>query len=292
MLDVESFLPYADGELKGYDIVEGYIAAEANRIVRFQQDIDKFKNYAGYNRKVKRKDNKKTPVMAGQAFTAFDDVISQDLQAKLYTILDAASKNPNTDFSFTEALDNNPTLRDELRRDVANYFDLDSAENLARLQKAKYVDQGLIDRIKVTNKELTDEDVELTLMKAYTYNSFIHKMETVILAYGDLVQYNHAKEEFHKRNAGLGSGGRGFRADQRAQVYLSSLKNYYADRRGYETRNYDGTLVTAIMKEMQFNSVMYKEYRDVIEEAVYQRTKDRKKAKEYADKAVERILLI
>jgi hypothetical protein len=284
-IDVESFLPYADGELKGYDIVEGYIAAEANRIVRFQQDLDKFKNYAGYNRKVKRKDNKKTPVMAGQAFTAFDDVISQDLQAKLYTILDAASKNPNTDFSFTKALDNNPTLRDELRRDVANYFDIDSTENLARLQKAKYVDQGLIDRIKVTNKELTNEDIELSLMKAYTYNSFIHKMETVILAYGDLVQYNHAKEEFHKRNAGLASGGRGFRSDKRAQIYLSSLKNYYAERQGYTVRNYDGTLRTAIMKEMQFNSVMYKEYRDSIEEAIYERTKDRAKAKENADKA-------
>jgi hypothetical protein len=284
-VDVESFLPYADGELKGYDIVEGYIAAEANRIVRFQQNIDKFKNYAGYNRKVKRKDNKKTPVMAGQAFTGFDDVISQDLQAKLYTILDAASKNPNTDFSFTEALDNNPSLRDELRRDVAKYFDLDSAENLARLQKAKYVDQGLIDRIKITNRELTDEDVELSLMKAYTYNSFIHKMETVIIAYGDLVQYNHAKEEFHKRNAGLGSGGRGFRSDKRAQIYLSSLKNYYAERQGYTVRNYDGTLRTAIIKEMQFNSVMYKEYRDAIEETVYERTKNRAKAKEYADKA-------
>ena len=52
-------------------------------------------------------------------------------------------------------------------------------------------------------------------------------METVALAYGDLVQYNHAKEEFHKRNAGLASGGKGFRSDKRAQIYLSSLKAQY-----------------------------------------------------------------
>lgn len=110
-------------------------------------------------------------------------------------------------------------------------------------------------------------------------------METVIIAYGDLVQYNHAKEEFHKRNAGLASGGKGFRADKRAQIYVSSLKNYYADRRGYAVRNYDGTLQTAIIKEMQFNSVMYKEYRDSIEESIYARTKNRKLAKENADKA-------
>jgi hypothetical protein len=282
-VDIESFLEYADGEIKGYDIVEGYIAAEANRIVRFQQDIDKYKNYAGYNRKVKRKDNQKTPVMAGQAFTAFDDVLSQDVQAKIYKILDKVSKNSLADFNFISELDNNPDLRNLIRKDVAEYFNQDTDQNLKRLQKAKYIDKGLFDRVKITNDQLTDDEVERALIKAYTYNSFIHKMETVILAYGDLVQYNHAKEEFHKRNAGLGSGGRGFRADARAQVYLSSLKNYYAERRGYNVRNYDGTLVTAIMKEMTFNSVMYKEYRDAIEEAVFERTKDKKKAKEIAD---------
>ena len=282
-IDIESFLEYADGEIKGYDIVEGYIAAEANRIVRFQQEIDKFKNYAGYNRKVKRKDNRKTPVLAGQAFTAFDDVLSQDVQAEIYEILDEASQNPLFDFNFISQLNNNPKLRDKIRKDVAEYFNQDTDENLKRLQKAKYIDNGLYNRIKVTNDQLTNEEIERALIKAYTYNSFIHKMETVILAYGDLVQYNHAKEEFHKRNAGLGSGGRGFRADARAQVYLSSLKNYYAERRGYQTRNYDGTLVTAIMKEMTFNSVMYKEYRDSIEEAVFNRTKNKKKAKEIAD---------
>lgn len=63
------------------------------------------------------------------------------------------------------------------------------------------------------------------------------------------------------------------------------MKNYYADRRGYAVRNYDGTLQTAIIKEMQFNSVMYKEYRDSIEESIYARTKNRKLAKENADKA-------
>ena len=46
-VDIESFFEYSDGEIKSYDIVEGYLAAEANRIVRFQQNIDKFKDYAG-----------------------------------------------------------------------------------------------------------------------------------------------------------------------------------------------------------------------------------------------------
>ena len=284
-VDMESFLPYADGTIKSYDIIEGYLAGEANRIFRFQQNIDKFKEFAGYNRKVKRKDGKKTSVMAGQAFTAFDDVLKQTTQKELYSIIDAASDNNLTDFDLMTELDNNPTLRDLIRKDVEDYFDIDTDANYTRLQKAKYVDKGLIERIRVTNDELTEKDIETALVKAYTYNSFIHKMETVIIAYGDLVQYNHAKEEFHKRNAGLASGGKGFRADKRAQIYVSSLKNYYADRRGYAVRNYDGTLQTAIVKEMQFNSVMYKEYRDEIEGAAYKRTKDKKKSKEIADKA-------
>ena len=284
-VDMESFLPYADGTIKSYDIIEGYLTGEANRIFRFQQDLDKFENYAGYNRKVKRKDGKKTAVMAGQAFTAFDDILSQTTQKELYSIIDAASDNKLSDFNLMTELDNNPTLRDLIRKDVEKYFDIDTDANYTRLQKAKYVDKGLIERIRVTNDELTEKDIETALVKAYTYNSFIHKMETVIIAYGDLVQYNHAKEEFHKRNAGLASGGKGFRADKRAQIYVSSLKNYYADRRGYAVRNYDGTLQTAIIKEMQFNSVMYKEYRDSIEETIYARTKNRKLAKENADKA-------
>ena len=284
-IDVESFLEYADGDIKGYDIMEGYLAGEAERIFRFQQDKTKYENYAGYNRKVKRKDLKKTPVMAGQAFTIFDDILSKEVQQELYDIIDEISDNPIAYFDFMEEMENNPDLRNRIRKDVATYFNLVTEENLQRLQKAKYVDRGLIDRIKNTNDQLTDAEIEKALMKAYSYNSMIHKIETMILAYGDSVQYNHAKEEFHKRNAGLASGGRGFRADKRAQIYLSSLKNYYAEKQGYEVRNYDGTLRTAIIKEMQFNSVMYKEYRDEIEEVIYARTKNRKLAKENADKA-------
>jgi predicted kinase len=289
-VDIESFFEYSDGEIKSYDIIEGYLAAEANRIVRFQQNIDKFKDYAGYNREVKRKDKKGTTVMAGQALTAFDDILTETTQEKLYNLLDEASKNKSGIFNLIDALDENYKLRELIRNDVSKYFTEDTNENLNRLQEAKYVDQGLIDRLKNSNPELTNEDIERTLIKAYTYNSFMHKMETVTLAYGDLVQYNHAKEEFHKRNAGLSSGGKGFRADRRAQIYLSSLKKYYADRMGFESRNYDGTLRTAIMKEMVMPSKMYEEYKEVIYDSVYKRTKNKKIAKTIADKATEEYL--
>jgi hypothetical protein len=289
-VDIESFVEYANGEVKGYDIVEGYLAAEANRIVRFKQNIDKFKNYAGYNREVRRKDNPKgkgTKVYAGEAFTAFDDILTEQTQKELYEILDEVSENKLAVFNLMDRLELEPELRDRIRKDVKKYFNLSTQENLDRLQEAKYVDEGLIERIRQTNKFLSDQEIEKALVKAYTYNSFIHKMETVAIAYGDLVQYNHAKEEFHKRNAGLAAGGKGFRADARAQIYLSSLRNYYAERRGKQIRNYDGTLNTAIIKEMELPSEMYKEYIENIEEDIYNRTKNRQLAKDLAKKAAK-----
>jgi hypothetical protein len=286
-VDIESFLSYSDGEIKSYDIIEGYLAAEANRIVRFQQNIDKFKEYAGYNREVKRKDKKGTTVMAGQALTAFDDMLTESTQEKLYNILDEASKDKSGIFNLIDVLDENYELRELIQNDISKYFTENTNENINRLEDAKYIDERLINRLAVTNPELTIEDIEEALIKAYTYNSFIHKMETVTLAYGDLVQYNHAKEEFHKRNAGLSSGGKGFRADRRAQIYLSSLKKYYADRMGFESRNYDGTLKTAIIKEMVMPSKMYEEYKEVIYDSVYKRTKNKKIAKTISDTAAE-----
>ena len=101
------------------------------------------------------------------------------------------------------------------------------------------------------------------LVDAYTWNSWIHNFETTILAYGDLVQYNHAREEFHKRNAGLASGGRSLRADYRSRKYINSdsFKQLYAEKQGYEVRPYDGTMHTAIMKEYKIEkSSQYNDY--------------------------------
>ena len=285
-VDIEAFRPGSFGEQKAFNILTGYISGEANRIFRFSSDINKYKEFAGYNRKVKRKDGKIT--MAGQAFTAFDDVISIPVQKKLYAVIQEAVDNKVSDFNLMDVLDTDIKLRQEVAADVAEYFNKQTIENAARLNKAKFVDASLMKRADRSDMELTAEEVEKTLVKAYTYNSWIHKFETAIIAYGDFAQYNHEKEEFHKRNAGLGSGGRGFRSDLRAQAFVNnprSFKKYYADYRGYQTRNYDGTLHTAILKEIKYNSVMYDEYRDELEEVYFKKLKDRAKAKKAADVA-------
>jgi hypothetical protein len=262
------------GESQGFNVILGYIAAESGRIMRFKSDKDKFSKFSGYNRRVIRKDTNEE-VYAGEVFTAFDDVLSADVQEELYKIIDKAIEDGVNilDFDMKEIINDSEALRKKVKENVVNYFNLESESNYNRLQNAKYIDPTLSELI--TDNDLNKDQVERMLMKAYTYNSWIHNYETIILAYGDLVQYNHDKEEFHKRNAGLGSGGRSFRADFRAMTYVNNpqlFKRYYADKNNYTVRPYDGTVVSAILKEREVKESKYlPEYREAHIEAYTKR---------------------
>jgi hypothetical protein len=248
------------GESQGFNIMLGYLAAEAGRIFRYKSDKKKFQEFAGYNRKVVRVDDDSI-VDAGEAFTAFDDILTPEVQADLYAIIDRAveEKIDFEDFNFKDIINEDQSLRQLVKNDVVDYFNKISVQNYNRLEDARYVDQSLYDM--VSSDELSKNQVDKMLVKAYTYNSWIHNYETVILAYGDLVQYNHDKEEFHKRNAGLGSGGRGFRADMRARAFINSplYQRLYAEKEGYELNAYDGTLTSAIIKEVTIAKSVYKD---------------------------------
>jgi hypothetical protein len=286
------------GETQGFNIVLGYIAAEAGRILRFKSDENKFSEFAGYNRRVIRKDTGEE-VYAGEVFTAFDDVLTSDTQKDLYEIIqESVDKRISwLDFDLKEIINDNENLRKKVKEDVIDYFNKESENNYDKLQEAKYVDPTLSELI--SDPDLNKDQVERMLTKAYTYNSWIHNYETVILAYGDLVQYNHDKEEFHKRNAGLGSGGRSFRADFRASTYINNpllFKRLYAEKNGYTIRPYDGTIKSAILKERIIKESKYlPEYREAhIAEYTKRFMKTRKmnktKAKVLATELADKVL--
>ena len=261
------------GESQAFNIMLGYIAAEAGRIYRFKSNKEYFGKFSSYNRNVVRKDNGET-VKAGEAFTAFDDVLSPEIQGDLYTLIDAAIEDANIeqlqsgyfnveDFNLKDMINENPDLRKKVKEDVIKYFNKQSQKNYNRLEEARYIDQSLYDM--VASDEFSKDQVDKMLVKAYTYNSWIHNFETTIMVYGDLVQYNHDKEEFHKRNAGVGSGGRSFRADFRARMYINSpmFQRLYAEKEGYKLEPYTGKLNTAIIKEEVIKESVYnKEYYD------------------------------
>ena len=293
-IDIDAFEPGKDGEYEGAQIMLGYLAGEANRIFRFKSDIDKFKNYTGYNREVKDKLGR--DVMAGEAFTLFDDILTKDTQEKLYDLIQESIDNKQAVFNMADILDENIDLRDKVEGDIIKFFELLTKENLDRLNENSYVDNNLLSEYYKKGVVETKEDLTNMLTKAYSYNSFIHKYETVILAYGDLAQYNHAKEEFHKRNAGLGSGGKGFRADQLAQQFINNnlSKEYidYLNQTRPETnkiipRSYDGTFNTAIMKELKMDSEYYNEYLAELTKVYTERYGDSAKAKQLAEKVLK-----
>ena len=286
-VDIKNFAPYGFGESRAFDIISGYIMAESNRIFKFGLNKDTLKNYKGYNRKVTRKDKKNTKVMAGDAFTAFDDVLTEDTQALLYAIIDKAVADKNTSFDMMDVINSDPSLRALLEAETTEYFTKLTKQNLDRLEQAKYIDTGLKERIPGFDN-LSDDEVNEILLKAYTYNSWIHKFETAIIVYGDLAQYNHTKEEFHKRNAGFGGGGRSFSSDKKILDFVNSLPTYYSDSFGFSSRAYDGTLKTAILKERIIDkSIYYDEYYDAVYNDYYSRLKDKDKAKQLTEIALK-----
>jgi len=290
-VDIAAFKPnnLNKGANEAFNILLKYIASEHERINRFNANIndksitgkDKFSNWSGYNRKVRTKNGEEK--LAGSVFTAFDDVLTQDTKDALYAIKSDLLKYLQTDES----------LLNQIRKDVNTYFEKQTQANLNRLQKARYVDTALVEL--VDSPELSREQVDEVLMKAYTYNSWIHNFETVILTYGDLAQYNHDKEEFHKRNAGLTSPGRGFRTDLRAQSFINGplFKKLYTEKSGYKARAYDGTLNTAIIKEKEVEiSEYYDEYREALYKDWVNRLKNNdtlseKEKVEYANKMAD-----
>ncbi len=272
-VDIDLFKPQnnGEGETEAFYILLGYISGELERIRRYKSNDD-YKNYEGYNRPVLSYGKE---VAAAEVFTAFDDVLSKEMKEELYAL----------EGNLIETVDNDADLRDRLKAEVFEYFEKETKANLERLQEARFVDASLYE--KGAQMGLNQNQVDEVLMKAYTYNSWIHKFETLILAYGDMVQYNHDKEEFHKRNAGLGSGGKGFRSDVQAQAFVNGLEKLYAKKYNYKVRPYDGTFATAIFKEKVVEkSVYYDEYLKKLTDAIYKRVKNKSKAKELAETAL------
>ena len=236
-----------------------YIQAETERIYRFKQNIDEFKKYKGYNRKLK------SGRMAGEEYTAFDAVLSNDTKEKIYTAITAAIKAKESFDLITFLNKDNGALLGTVKKEVTGYFSGQTSKNLKAFAKANYLSPTI--KEKITIFKLTPEQETELLVDAYTYNSWIQNFEMASLFYGDIVQYNHAKEELHKRNAGLTSGGRSIRTDAAAQNFSNGYlanTSYAATKNGFPTINYDGKLNTAIIQEVKRTSLYLEEIENAL----------------------------
>ena len=240
-----------------------YLKAEAQRIYMFKQNKNEFTKYIGYNQIL---ENGK---YAGEQFTAFDNVLTDSVKNNIYELIDSAlAENKMLELNDTELLS-------KIKDDVKNYFKEQSEENLKYLNEANYVDKELTSKMK--NLNVKDENINKKLIETYTYNSWIQNFEMAILFYGDLSQYDHAKEELHKRNPGSTSNGRSMRTDLAARLFVNdTLSNTsYAKQNLKKTIVYDGTFNTAIVQDVLRDSVYINQIEKGLRKDYEERYKDK-----------------
>jgi hypothetical protein len=225
-----------------------YMEAEAERIFKFRQNKKEYSKYAGYNRDLGN------GLMAGEVFTAFDNVLTKSSKDQIYKAIDKAIAEKKN-FNLTEFLRNDNTgLLNTVKDNVRSYFKDQTKINTGLLTNANFISKDLIK--KMSDLGVAENQIEDKLVETYTYNSWVQNFEMAVLFYGDMSQYNHDKEELHKRNTGSTSGGRGFRTDIAARNFVKDFlaKTSYAKKDGMPTIAYDGTYNTAIIQDVKRTS--------------------------------------
>jgi hypothetical protein len=112
------------------NILLGYIETEFQRIKMFKSD-PKYKNYLGFNRKVKF-DGKE--YLAGELFTAFDNILTDTTKKKLYSLIEKGTD------SLTDYVTNQDTkLYNDLFNEVTEYFKEETTRNRDFLRNNEYI---------------------------------------------------------------------------------------------------------------------------------------------------------
>ena len=197
----------------------------------------------------------------GQNFVQFDDVLRQGTKEALIQLASEGVTNFREYFKSPDGAN----IETMLRADLRNYFSKQVEKVDKRFAQAEFVADSVIKKTRGearnTNQELTVSEAKDVLVKSFVYNSWIHNLESMSIIYGDLALYDHTKEAFHKRNAGMGSTGNLYRTDSVFQKYANTtLGRGYARSIGVEEKAYDGTFDTAVVQDNEIGSVYYEEY--------------------------------
>ena len=262
-IDFDTFLNLND-ELDAIEkIILPYVSSEVARINIYKTNPEA-KNYIGYNKK--GRDGKPS----GEQFNYFDGVLSESTKKEIL------SKVNTTEIDLLNYITTDPVLKEKILKETQSYFEAKSKELYDYLQEARFIDPKLTERFNLPN--FTGAQKENLLMKTYMYNSWIHNLETSVIFYGDIAQYDHTKQDFHKRTSGLISNGRRFRTDVAAIRYINeqfNLGTTYAASlpEKYNKFIYDGSLNTAVIQEIKRDSVYIDDIRAGLENFYKKNTK-------------------
>ena len=220
----------------------------------------------------------------GQKFLSFQGILNkktkEDLLAAFekYTNDQLAAGVEPIKITLQDFLKTDPALDLKITQETSVYFH----NTLFNQTKITYEDSGsvladnLIDTVykQALNKnkalyENTKGNRELwedAILRSYTINAWIHNIESMNVLYGDPASYDHAKEDFHKRNAGLASTGNIYRVDDDMLYTINNtlggrkFEDQYRLAMGLKPRRaYDGTMATAVIKDKITKSIYWDE---------------------------------
>lgn len=232
------------------ELLSDKIAAEMERIAIVK--TGEFDNIPGF------KDR-------GLTFTMFDDILTDDLQADLIKVADK-----NDSHSIVNSLE----FKKRILKDVTNYLNNLYEENMELYREMPFLSKEMMTKIDtLTAKDGTKakntlklREAEEIAIKSFTFNALFHNMEMLALVDGDLAMFNHAKEEYHKRNTYVTSTGRVFSTDISDIQFINNLLkgNTYANKINAEKRSFSNVLNSVVFKDNKVKSAYYDEYLEAL----------------------------
>ena len=223
------------GRQQANKMLLGYVAAELERIKKVNT-----KNVTGENANDiilngGSPGKQITYQSAGSEFVIFDDILTDDLKNDLKKL------DVNTVEDFQKLLASDPELEKRITDQLNEYFDSLATEDYQELKSYGVTKaQGFFDTVKTRLglSALNDADLLKTTSEAFTYNSFIHRIELGTLVYGDPALFFHNKEEHMKRVPGFFATGRIGRTDTSMNTFIENNKGKYHESFWFKNSGY------------------------------------------------------
>jgi len=278
-----------------------YLSSEVERIFKSKTDPEA-KNIVLYERKGKAV----SLADVGSKFVMFDDILTADQKTELYKLIDKGTIKSAAEFK--QYMVDNVDFANTYQNQVNAYLE-DQYDQVYN----KFKEEGILDSrfllsptILRTVGEVTKENrdqLARQMVEAYTANQLLHNVETGLVYYGDPGIYNHLKEEYHKRNAGIGSTGEIPRTDINFQNFVNrpDKKGKYAESQWYTgpktkadgttvgQRDFNGTFNTAVLADVVSTSVYLEEYKEAARKKELARLNKINASEETIKKALETI---
>jgi len=269
------------------------IISEHTRIMKLRAKKEEIDNILKQIQKEKKEGKQITPtpvydftyLKEGQKFHVFGNVLNKNTKDKLLKIDDLEQ------FFNSDVNEAQQKLMDDLVVETQMYFEKKFKENKELFDEAGFISDtqfdAVIESLKLADGEPAPNRQELTeaILNSFTYNNWIHNLESINMLYGDLALYNHLKEEFHKRNAGIASTGKGYRTDNDMINFINNygsreFENQVRSAQGLAARQYDGTLNTGVMRD----KITRSEYLEEIGFNLYNQLKEKAMKNKPSDK--------